>query len=118
MDVCPIPFGIRAPLLPRLIPTGGTFTYADPNLSLDIDFAESMDQTEEPPLSAFVIEVDGVDKTPVGGGWFDATTYQLTYSEAVLGPTVIYLRYSKKYSTFLSLTGELVTPFNIQILAA
>lgn len=117
MDDCPITFATSHPLLPRLIPTGGDWTYGDPNLGITIDFAEDMDQTAEPPMAFWKIDVDGVNKTPDSGAWVDARQYGLAYAEAVLGPTDIRLHWQTKHPDLLSVLDELVTPFNILLTA-
>lgn len=112
MDDCPISFAASSPLLPSLIPVTIVTTYADPLLTLVITFGEDMDQTVEPLPAEFVIVVDGVSKTPITFLWDSATQCTLTYSEAVLGPVVVRLRYPTGSSRFRSVLLELVTPFD------
>lgn len=115
MDVCPTSFSTSHPLLPRLIPVGTAWAYADPDLTFDLQFSENMDQTATPPTSSIIIEVDGVEKEPDNLTWQSATNILVDYAEAVLGPTVVRCRFSAKHDDFLSVAGELVTPFDILI---
>ncbi len=112
MDDCPTSFATNLPLLPSLIPVTIVTTYADPLLTLVITFGEDMDQTVEPLPAEFVIVVDGVSKTPISFTWDSATQCTITYSEGVLGPTVVRLRYPAGSARFLSLLAERVTPFD------
>jgi len=80
-------------------------------------FVEDMDQTTAPPVGDFVIWVDGMDKTPITAAWTGARNFTLTYSETVLGPSVVRTRFATKNPLFLSVLGELVTPFDILITA-
>jgi len=87
-------------------------------LTVVLTFEPSMDETTEPPISSFVIDVDDVEKTPDSVAWLTPHEFSLNYSEAALGPSVIKCRFSTKSPLFLSLTGELVTPFDILVTAA
>ncbi len=112
MDDCPICFATSLPLLPSLIPTTIVTTYADPLLTLALAFGEDMDETVEPLPAEFTIVVDGVDKTPITFVWDLAFQCTLTFSEALLAPTVVRLRYPTGSSRFRSVLLELVTPFD------
>lgn len=115
MDDCPIPFRTSLPLLPVLNPASSAWTYVDPALEVVLTFGESMDQTSEPLPGDFVFVVDGVDKTPISVTWDSATELAIGYDEAVLSPTVVRCRFSTKNSDFLSVAGEIVTPFDILV---
>jgi len=76
-----------------------------------------MDQTAEPDPASFIFLVDDVEKVPTLFTWVDATNCDIEFNEAVLGPTVVRSRYSLKNPLFLSVGGELVTPFHILVTA-
>ena len=76
-----------------------------------------MDQTSEPLPGDFVLDVDGVEKTPDSLAWDSATELSLQYSEAVLAPTVVRCRYSTINPDFESALFEKVTPFDILVTA-
>lgn len=76
-----------------------------------------MDQTVAPAPGQFVIDVDGVPKTPDTVVWIDPGTLGLTYAEAVLGPSVIRLQYPRMFPNFLSLAGQPVFPFDLLLTA-
>lgn len=113
MADCQTSFSTPHPLLPRLIPSGGVWEYADPLLTVTLVFSENMDQTEKPDPSDFVLTVDDVVKTIATTTWDDATHFISTYSEGTLGPSVVEVRYPTKVPEFLSIAGELVTPFDL-----
>lgn len=117
MDDCPTSFASSHPLLPRFIPASSAWTYVDPALEVVLTFGESMDQTSEPLPGDFVFDVDGVEKTPVSVTWDSATELSIEYSEATLSPTAVRCRYSTQNPDFLSVAGELVTPFDILVTA-
>jgi len=103
--------------LPRFIPPTTAWVYADPVLTVAIDFPEAMDQTAQPLPGDFVLTVDDVVKPIASLSWISALTMTLLYSEAVLGPTVVKLRFSTKSPLFRSVLGEIVTPFDLVITA-
>ena len=103
--------------MPRLIPASADWTYADPALDVVLTFGENMDQTSEPLPGDFVLDVDGVLKTPIAVAWDSATELSVEYSEAVLGPTVVRCRYSTINPDFESALFEKVTPFDILVAA-
>ena len=74
-----------------------------------------MDQTVEPLPGEFIIDVDGVPKTPDTLGWTNPTTMTFTYNEAVLGPSVISLEYPDMLPNFISLAAQPVFPFDLLI---
>lgn len=117
MDACPISFNTSHPLLPRFIPASSAWTYSDPALDVVLTLADVMGQTTEPLPSDFVLDVDGTEKTPISITWDSATELSIQYDEVTLGPTVVRCRYSAKNPDFLSVTGELVTPFDILVSA-
>lgn len=95
------------------MPTGFEWSYADPDLTLVVTFPVAMDQTVQPAPGHFVIDVDGVPKTPDSLGWTDPLTLTLPYSEAVLGPSVVRLQYPLQLPNFKSLQGQPVFPFDL-----
>lgn len=117
MGDCPTTFRASQPLLPRLIPASSNWTYGDPNLAVVLTFGENMDEASEPDPEDFVLDIDGTDKTPDTITWDTATELSLDYSEATLGPTEIHCRFSKKNPDFLSVAGEVATPFDILVTA-
>lgn len=117
MGDCPICFNTSHPLQPRLIPASSAWTYTDPALDIVLTFGEDMDETSTPPPEAFVLDVDGTEKTPDAIAWDSATELSIEYSEATLGPTVIRCRYSTHADDFVSVVGEEVTPFDILVTA-
>ena len=112
MDVCPITFSAGPPLLPSLWPDSQEWTYADPILSVQLDWNEVMIDGVEPLPAEFEFLVDGVPKTPTTFIWNTTTQCTLTYSEALLGPSVVRNRYQTSSPRLLSVLGELVTPFD------
>ena len=82
-----------------------------------VTFGEDMDQTVAPVAADFNLELDGVPKVPTAVHWTTATTLVLDYSEALLDPALVELRFSTKTDQFLSVLGELVTPFDIEVIA-
>ncbi len=114
---CRICFATSHPLSPRLIPASSNWTYADPAFEVVLTFGENMDQTSQPLPADFVIDIDGVEKTPDTVTWDSATELSLDYNEAVLGPTVVRCRYSKINPDFESALFEKVTPFDILVTA-
>lgn len=117
MDDCPTFFSSSHPLSPRFNPASSAYTYADPVLDVVLTFGESMDQTSEPLPGDFIFDVDGTLKTPISVDWDSATELSVQYDEAVLGPTVVRCRFSAKNPDFLSIAGEVVTPFDILVTA-
>lgn len=117
MGDCPICFATSQPLLPRLIPASSNWTYADPALDVVLTFGENMDQTSQPLPADFVLDVDGVAKTPDTVTWDSATELSVEYSEVALGPTAVRCRYSTINPDFESALFEKVTPFDILVTA-
>lgn len=72
-----------------------------------------MDETAQPSPGHFVIDVDGVPKTPDSLSWTLANTMTFAYAEAVLAPSVVRLAYPKLGINFKSLLGQPVFPFDI-----
>lgn len=118
MAGCQIPFEVKVTLLPSSTPTSGTWTYSDPTLVIILTFPVDMDQTVEPLPAQFVIDVDGVPKTPDSLGWTDSKTMTLTYDEAVLGPSVVKCQYPAMFPNFVSLATQPVFPFDLLLVAA
>lgn len=117
MDVCPIPFNTPHPLSPRLIPASAEWTYVGSDLDCTFEFGEVMDQTATPPAAAVILTVDDIVKTPTSVAWNDGTHCTFTYTEALLGPSVVSARYPAKHPDFRSNLGELVTPFDMAVAA-
>lgn len=113
MGDCPTTFNTPAPLLRRLIPSSSEFSYADPALEITVDFAQDMDNGVTPVPGDFVLTVDDVVKTIDTVSWDDNRHLSVDYSEAVLGPTVVELRFSTKTANFITDVDEFVTPFDI-----
>ena len=103
--------------MPRLIPTSSGWTYVDPLLTCNLIFTEDMSILSEPIPADFVLTVDDVVKTVLSSSWLDLHTLTLTYNEAVLGPGVVRVRFSTKNPDFISVAGEIVTPFDMVITA-
>jgi len=106
------------PLLPRFLPVTLDYTYVDPNLAITLVFDENMDQTVVPLPAQFILTCNGILKIADSIAWDDATHLSVDYSEAILDVDPCLLRYKAKNINFLSVAGELVTPFEILIAAA
>ena len=113
MDDCPTSFKSRLPLLPSFWPSALDWTYVDPLFDMLLSFDEDMDQTIFPLPAEFILTIDDIEQTISAVTWDDATTLSVEYSEAVLNPIVASLRYPTSSPRFLSVLGELVTPFDL-----
>jgi len=82
---------------------------------VELYFTEDMSILSEPIPADFVLTVDDVVKTALSSSWFDLHQLTLTYDEAILGPTVVKVRFSTKNPDFISVAGEIVTPFDLVI---
>ena len=72
-----------------------------------------MDQTLQPLPAQFIIEVDGVPKTPDSVLWIAATQVTLLYAEVALGPTLIQTQYPVMFGNYISLVNQPVFPFDL-----
>ncbi len=100
-----------------MIPASSDWTYADPLLDVVLTFGENMDQTSQPLPGDFILDVDGTLKVPIFITWDSATELSIHYSEAILAPTVVRCRYSTINPNFVTVAGEVVTPFDILVTA-
>jgi len=86
-------------------------------LTITLTFPETMSEVTTPVPADFVIIVDDVEKTPLGVEWGMVNDLSITYSEALMTPTVVKLRFSKKTDKFISVLDELITPFDLLVSA-
>ena len=82
-------------------------------MTVIVNFPHDMDISVTPPVGAFSIIVDGVPKVPASTDWDESTIFELTYNEAVLGPTVVQLSFPALHANFRSPQMFQVQPFLI-----
>lgn len=82
---------------------------------MELYFTDDMSIASEPIPADFVLTVDDVVKTVLSSSWLDLHQLTLTFNEAVLGPSVVKVRFSTKNPDFISVAGEIVTPFDLVI---
>lgn len=64
-----------------------------PTLSVYVIFRHPMDQTVKPPLAKWIVDVDGVPKTPASSAWSDEWTLVLTVAAIAILPSVVKVEY-------------------------
>lgn len=64
-----------------------------PTLSVYVIFRHPMDQTVKPPLAKWIVDVDGVPKTPASSAWSDAYTLVLTVAAIAVLPSTVTVEY-------------------------
>lgn len=64
-----------------------------PTLSVYVIFRHPMDETVKPPLAKWIVDVDGVPKTPASSAWSDAYTLVLTVAAIAVLPSVVKVEY-------------------------
>ncbi len=64
-----------------------------PTLSVYVIFRHPMDQNLKPPLAKWIVDVDGVPKTPASSAWSDAYTLVLTVAAIAVLPSVVKVEY-------------------------
>lgn len=82
---------------------------------MNLTFTDDMSIATQPIPADFVLTVDDVEKTALSSTWFDLHKLTLTYNEVTLNPSNVSVRFSTKNPDFISVAGEVVTPFDILI---
>lgn len=113
MDVCPICFATSHLSLLSQQPTGVRWNYTVSDLTVFVDFATTMDVSVQPLPAAFVIDVDGVPKTPDSVSWDTSTALLLEYDEAALAPIVVKAQLPVADPLLRSSGLFIVQPFDI-----
>lgn len=67
--------------------------YETPSLFCWVVFRHPMDQSVKPPLATWVVDVDGVEKTPASSAWIDEWTLLLTVTLDGVKPDIVYVEY-------------------------
>lgn len=82
-----------------------------PNLYLWIVFRHPMNQTVKPPLNTWIVDVDGVPKTPAVSAWQDEWTLLLTVNAIALLPSAVTVEFSGPDENLLTTWGKQWEPW-------
>ena len=115
-DDCPISFETRAVLLLNPEFVSGTWQFFAGTVECRITFDTIMDQTVEPPVGNWDVEVDGVNRPVTAASWVSDTVYEVEVGPGLVPAIGVTIEYQFGSASFRAIGGELVAPFGPETL--